>query len=49
MVEPETFIFLADLTANNRKAWMDAHREERDDALRNFTGIAITCGYMPRS
>lgn len=42
MVEPETFMFLADLAKNNRKAWMDAHREERDDALRNFTGIAIT-------
>ena len=42
MVEPETFMFLADLAVNNRKAWMDAHREERDDALRNFTGIAIT-------
>ena len=42
MVEPETFTFLADLAANNRKAWMDAHRDERDDALRNFTGIAIT-------
>lgn len=42
MVEPETFAFLADLATNNRKAWIDAHREERDDALRNFTGIAIT-------
>ncbi|TDE40670.1 DUF2461 domain-containing protein [Antarcticimicrobium sediminis] len=42
MVEPETFLFLADLATNNRKAWMDAHREERDDALRNFTGIAMT-------
>ena len=42
MVEPETFTFLADLARNNRKAWMDEHREERDDALRNFTGIAIT-------
>ena len=42
MVEPETFTFLADLAKNNRKAWMDAHREERDDALRNFTGIAMT-------
>ena len=42
MVEPETFMFLADLVTNNRKVWMDAHREERDDALRNFTGIAIT-------
>jgi len=42
MVEPETFTFLADLTTNNRKVWMDAHREERDDALRNFTGIATT-------
>ena len=42
MVEPETFMFLADLAANNRKIWMDEHRAERDDALRNFTGIAIT-------
>lgn len=42
MVEPETFTFLATLAANNRKAWMDANREDRDDALRNFTGIAIT-------
>jgi uncharacterized protein (TIGR02453 family) len=42
MVEQETFTFLADLAANNRKVWMDAHREERDDALRNFTGIATT-------
>jgi uncharacterized protein (TIGR02453 family) len=42
LVEPETFTFLADLAANNRKVWMDAHREERDDALRNFTGIATT-------
>ena len=42
MVEPETFLFLENLEANNRKAWMDAHREDRDDALRNFTGIAIT-------
>ena len=42
MVEPETFTFLADLTMNNRKVWMDAHREERDDALRNFAGIATT-------
>jgi uncharacterized protein (TIGR02453 family) len=42
MVEPETFTFLANLAKNNRKAWVDAHREERDDALRNFTGIAIT-------
>ena len=42
MVEPETFTLLADLALNNRKAWMDEHREERDDALRNFTGIAIT-------
>lgn len=42
MVEPETFMFLADLAANNRKVWMDAHREERDDAMRNFTGIATT-------
>ena len=35
-------MFLADLATNNRKVWMDAHREERDDALRNFTGIAMT-------
>lgn len=42
MVEPETFAFLADLAVNNRKAWMDEHRDERDDALRNFTGIAMT-------
>jgi uncharacterized protein (TIGR02453 family) len=42
MVEPETFMFLANLATNNRKAWMDTHREERDDALRNFTGIAMT-------
>ena len=42
MIEPETFTFLADLALNNRKAWMDAHRNERDDALRNFTGIAMT-------
>jgi uncharacterized protein (TIGR02453 family) len=42
MVEPETFAFLTDLALNNRKAWMDTHREERDDALRNFTGIAMT-------
>lgn len=42
MVEPETFTFLADLAAHNRKAWLDDHREERDDALRNLTGIAAT-------
>lgn len=42
MIEPETFAFLADLAKNNRKAWMDAHRPERDDALRNFTGVAMT-------
>jgi uncharacterized protein (TIGR02453 family) len=42
MVEPETFTFLADLAANNRKVWIDAHRAERDDALRNFAGIATT-------
>jgi len=42
MVEPETFTFLADLAINNRKVWMDEHRAERDDALRNFTGIAMT-------
>jgi len=41
-VEPETFTFLADLRMNNRKAWMDEHRAERDNALRNFTGIAMT-------
>lgn len=42
MVEPETFEFLENLAKNNRKAWMDEHRNERDDALRNFTGIAMT-------
>jgi uncharacterized protein (TIGR02453 family) len=42
MVEPETFLFLANLAMNNRKSWMDAHREERDDAQRNFMGIAMT-------
>ena len=42
MVEPETFTFLADLAMNNRKAWMDEHRVEFDDARRNFTGIAMT-------
>ncbi|WP_138933019.1 DUF2461 domain-containing protein [Roseovarius arcticus] len=42
MVEPETFTFLADLAKNNRKAWMDEHRDARDDAMRNFTGIAMT-------
>ena len=42
MVEPETFTFLTDLAQNNRKVWMDAHRPERDDAMRNFTGIATT-------
>lgn len=42
MVEPETFTFLTNLGSNNRKAWMDEHRAERDDAMRNFTGIAIT-------
>lgn len=42
MVEPETFKFLADLAMNNSKAWMDEHRVERDDAMRNFTGIAMT-------
>ena len=42
MVEPETFTFLADLERNNSKAWMDEHRSERDDAMRNFTGIAMT-------
>jgi uncharacterized protein (TIGR02453 family) len=42
MVEPETFKFLADLSKNNKKVWLDAHREERDDAMRNFTGIAMT-------
>ena len=42
MVEPETFTFLTDLGQNNRKVWMDKHRPERDDAMRNFTGIATT-------
>jgi uncharacterized protein (TIGR02453 family) len=42
MVDPETFTFLAELAKNNRKVWMDANREKRDDALRNFTGIAMT-------
>ena len=42
MVEPETFTFLTDLGQNNRKVWMDEHRPERDDAMRNFTGIATT-------
>jgi uncharacterized protein (TIGR02453 family) len=42
MVEPETFSFLAGLAANNRKAWMDEHRDAFDDARRNFTGIAMT-------
>lgn len=42
MVEPETFTFLTDLAANNRKAWMDEHRDAFDDARRNFTGIAMT-------
>lgn len=42
MVEPETLAFLADLASNNTKAWMDANREARDDAMRNFTGIATT-------
>ena len=42
MVEPETFAFLADLATNNRKAWLDAHRSDFDDARRNFTGIAMT-------
>ncbi|MEP4199250.1 MAG: DUF2461 domain-containing protein [Aliishimia sp.] len=42
MVEPETFTFLADLAQNNRKAWIDQHREEFGDARRNFTGIAMT-------
>ena len=42
MVEPETFAFLSDLAANNNKAWMDAHRDERDDAMRNFSGMATT-------
>ena len=42
MVEPETFTFLADLAKNNRKAWMDDHRADFDDARRNFTGIAMT-------
>lgn len=42
MVEPETFTFLEQLAQNNKKAWLDAHRSERDDAMRNFTGIAMT-------
>ncbi len=42
MVEPETFTFLEDLSTNNRKVWMDAHRAERDEAQRNFSGIATT-------
>jgi uncharacterized protein (TIGR02453 family) len=42
MVEPEAFSFLTDLKLNNRKARVDEHREERDDAMRNFVGIAIT-------
>lgn len=42
MVEPETFTFLTDLANNNKKKWLDDHRPERDDAMRNFTGIAIT-------
>jgi uncharacterized protein (TIGR02453 family) len=42
MVEPETFTFLKDLAMNNRKAWMDENRVERDDAMRNFSGIAMT-------
>jgi len=42
MVEPETFAFLENLAMNNRKTWLDAHRDERDDAMRNFTGIAMT-------
>lgn len=42
MIEPETFTFLKDLALNNRKAWVDEHREERDDAMRNFAGVAQT-------
>ena len=42
MVEPETFTFLENLAIKNSKAWMDEHRSERDDAMRNFTGIAMT-------
>lgn len=42
MVEPETFAFLADLAANNKKAWMDQNRAAFDDARRNFAGIAMT-------
>ena len=42
MVDAETFTFLADLAMNNRKAWLDEHRSEHDDAMRNFTGIAMT-------
>lgn len=41
MIEPETFAFLTELAQNNHKVWMDAHREERDDAMRNFTGVAM--------
>jgi uncharacterized protein (TIGR02453 family) len=37
-----TLTFLTDLAANNRKAWLDENREDRDDAMRNFTGIAMT-------
>ena len=42
MVEPETFKFLADLAINNSKVWMDKHKSERDEVMRNFTGIATT-------
>ncbi|WP_085307152.1 DUF2461 domain-containing protein [Planktotalea arctica] len=42
MVEPETFTFLTELAQNNRKAWVDQHRDEFGDARRNFTGIAMT-------
>lgn len=42
MVEPETFTFLADLAINNSKVWMDKHKSERDEVMRNFTGIATT-------
>jgi len=42
MVDPETLTFLTDLAQNNRKVWLDANRADRDDAQRNFTGIAMT-------
>ena len=49
MVEPETFMFLADVATKNRKAWMDTHREERDDALRNVAGIVTKLHGYARS